>query len=88
MAAPPPVAHLAPEALEVALAEVGLSARLLVERSDGQPLSDNDLAALRAIVACHDLEHGRYVSDDEAAYIASLVLRAPPSPADEGKQGR
>ncbi len=71
----------APETLQSALATVGLTARLLVERRDGQPLDANDLAALSAVVQCHDLEHGRHVSDDDAARIASHAFAATPLPA-------
>lgn len=81
MAPPPSTTHPAPATLEAALATAGLTARLLVERKDGQPLSANDLDALEAIVQGHDFEHGRPVSDDEAAHIASLAPRAPQLPA-------
>lgn len=81
MAPPTSTTHPAPDALETALAAAGLTARLLVERTDGQPLSANDLDALGAIVQGHDLEHGRAVSDDEAAHIASLAPRAARLPA-------
>jgi hypothetical protein len=81
MAPPTSTTHPAPDTLETALAAAGLTARLLVERKDGQPLSANDLDALDAIVQGHDLEHGRPVSDDEAAHIASLAPHAPPLPA-------
>jgi len=81
MAPTPPTTHPAPETLESALGDVGLTARLLVERRDGQPLDANDLAALRVVVQCHDLEHGRPVSDDEAARIASHAFGAATLPA-------
>jgi len=41
---PPAMTHPAPASLTVA-------------RQDGKPLEASDLAALRAAVACHDLEH-------------------------------
>ena len=81
MATTPPTTHPVPAALESVLATVGLTGRLLVERRDGQPLDANDLAALSAVVQCHDLEHGRHVSDDEAARIASYAFAAAPLPA-------
>lgn len=64
----------APSTLAAQLAKVGLSAQLVIQRADGQPLSANDLAAASAIVTCHDLESGRTVSDDEAAAAAARVL--------------
>jgi hypothetical protein len=78
MAPTHPTTHPAPETLESALGDAGLTARLLVERRDGRPLDANDLAALRVIVQCHDLEHGRTVSDEEAARIASHAFGATP----------
>jgi hypothetical protein len=81
MATPPPTTHPAPETLESALAAAGLTARLLVERRDGRPLDANDQAALRVIVQGHDLEHGRHISDDEAARIASHAFAAAPLPS-------
>jgi hypothetical protein len=81
MASTTPTTHPTPETLESALADVGLTARLLVERRDGQPLDPNDLAALSVVVQCHDLEHGRHVSDDEAARMVSHAFGAAPLPS-------
>lgn len=73
---PPATTHPAPVTLSRALASVGLTASLTVARQDGKPLEASDLAALRAAVASHDLEHAAPVSDDEAARIASLSTPA------------
>ena len=63
----------APQTLATALAEVGLTVSLTVQRTDGRPLDANDLAALNAIVMCHDMEHAAPVSDEVAAKMASLA---------------
>jgi hypothetical protein len=75
-----------PEALAEALDEVGLSARLVIERKDGQPLSPNDQAAVRAIVACHHAEHRREVSDDEVMAAVAAVLEQRAKKADDAAQ--
>lgn len=62
-----------PESLAAALASAGLEVQLAVNRKDGAPLTDNDLAAVRALVACNELETGREVSDDDAAAVAAKV---------------
>jgi hypothetical protein len=76
----------APEALAEAFDEVGLSARLVVERKDGKPLSSNERAAVRAIVACHDVEHLREVSDDEVMAAVAVVLERGAKKADDAAQ--
>jgi hypothetical protein len=81
-----PVDFPAPEALAEALDEVGLSARLVVERKDGKPLSANDQAAVRAIVGCHDAEHRNDVSDDEVMAAVSVVLERRAKKADDAAQ--
>jgi hypothetical protein len=68
----------APESLAAALASAGLDVQLAVSRKDGAPLSDNDLAAVRAMVACADIEAGREVSDDEAAHVATIATAGEP----------
>lgn len=63
----PPTMAPAPASLAAALASAGLDVELAVTRQDGSPLTDDDRAAVEALVACHDLEVGRAVDDDEAA---------------------
>lgn len=79
--------HPAPQTLATALAEVGLTVSLTVQRTDGRPLDANDLAALDAIVMCHDLEHAAPVSDEVAAKIASLAPQ-PSTLHNTGAAGR
>ena len=76
----------APNALAEALDELGLSVQLVVERKDGTPLSADDRAAVRAIVACHDAEHRHEVSDDEAMAAVAAVLEQRAKKADDAAQ--
>ena len=48
-----------------------------MERQDGQPLTANDQQALAALLAGYEIEHGREVSDQEAASIAALAPAGP-----------
>jgi hypothetical protein len=74
-----PVLLPAPSSLAAALAELGITVQLSVQRADGQPLTDNDLAAVEAHAVCADLEAGREVSDDEAAGAAVRSLERAPA---------
>lgn len=70
----PPTMAPAPASLAAALASAGLDVELSVTRTDGSPLTDDDRAAVEALVACHDLEAGRAVDDDTATSAAAAAL--------------
>jgi hypothetical protein len=74
-----PVLVPAPSTLAAALAELGITVQLAVSRADGQPLTENDLAAVEAHAACADVEAGRAVSDDDAARAAVRALERAPA---------
>lgn len=63
-----------PESLAAALAPFGLRGHMVIERSDGAPLTESDEKALRFVVECHDAESGRAVSDEDAMRLAATAL--------------
>lgn len=71
------------------LKAAGFRARLLVERADGQPLSDTDRAHIAAMLGAHS--DGNDVSDDkigESLAEAGLILGRKPPGAAADTDGR
>jgi hypothetical protein len=85
---PPPTFPATPS-LGALLKAAGFRARLLVERSDGGPLSDGDRSLIAAMLEAHG--DGEDRSDNElceALAEAGLISRRGPSGAATGTDGR
>lgn len=76
----------APESLSEALAAAGLEVELAVRRQDGEPLNENDLAALKCLVGFHNLEVGRKVTDDDVKEAVLAAIPPPKAPVIEAPQ--